>query len=216
MSCKWLLCITGKDCFPAEGRIFLASQEGGKHKTRWYERIKLGDFPQTSELRCEEHSKRQLMSVHLHLQTLIGLNEQTGEALPSDCRWADCQVASHGEKTNWCPPPFRQGSCLSSCSWQKPSLHVWLSRLWQTRSTVVSISIRVFGTQLIFTLSSPSSLCGLFHSTASSHGLHRSSLKLQPCFPHLNVFKTLPLRIHEEMGRKEKRGVSADHCCLPL
>ncbi len=43
--------------------------------------------------------------VVIHLQTLIGLNERAGEALPSGCGWADCQVTSHGERTNWFSPP---------------------------------------------------------------------------------------------------------------
>lgn len=42
--------------------------------------------------------------VVIHLQTLIGLNEQAREAPPSRCGWADCQVTRHWKRTNWFSP----------------------------------------------------------------------------------------------------------------
>ena len=43
--------------------------------------------------------------VVMHLQTLIGLNEPAGEALPSGWGGEDCQVTRHGKRTNQVSAP---------------------------------------------------------------------------------------------------------------
>lgn len=73
--------------------------------TRWYEGVRLGRLS-TNQWAAMWWALGETVNVVTHLQTLMGLNERAGEALPSDCRWAQCQVGSHGE-TNWCSPPDR-------------------------------------------------------------------------------------------------------------
>lgn len=100
-------------------------------QTRRYERVKL----------CNVKSSRALWEtvnecVVTHFQTLIGLNERAGEALPSGCGWADCQVTSHGRRTNWFSPadtaPVFAHVVDRNCGyvlaeWVTTNLIVWIS-----------------------------------------------------------------------------------------